>query len=82
MDAAAPQLQFEFPSLDFPGRTALYPQEVADRAGLSLQHILDLIEEGVIVAIDFSGRGNLTDRRTLRIPLENWRAFLLSRKTA
>jgi hypothetical protein len=81
MEATKSQLEFEWPSLDFPGRTALYPHECAARVGLSLQHIYDLIEEGDLIGVDFSGKNNLTDRRTLRIPLEEWRKFLLSRKT-
>lgn len=78
MDASA-QYEFEFKSLDFPGRTVLYPYEVAERAGISVEHVFDLISEGQLKAVDFSGRNNLSERRTLRIPVEAWREFVKSR---
>jgi hypothetical protein len=74
--------QLEFPSLDFPGRTTLYPHECAERIGCAAQHIYDLIEEGQLGAINLSGANNLTDRRCLRVPIESWRKFLVERTTA
>ena len=71
--------QFEFPSLDFPGRTALYPFECALRLGCAVDHIYDLITEGQIGAVDISGRNNLSDRRCLRIPVEAWKKFIRER---
>ena len=75
-------MQFEFPSLDFPGRNVLYPHECAAKIGCHVDHIYDLIEEGQLKAIDISGRNNLTDRRCARIPIESWRLFLAARTTA
>jgi len=75
------QIQFEFPSLDFPGRKTLYVHECAAQIGVTPDHIYDLIEEGQLGALDVSGRNNLTERRTLRIPIECWRKFLMERRT-
>jgi hypothetical protein len=69
--------QMEFPSLAFPeDRSVLYPFELSMKLRCTLQHVLDLIEEGKIAAVDISGKGNLTDRRTLRIPVESWERFV------
>lgn len=68
-------------SLDFPGRTTLYPYECAERIRCTTNHIYDLIEEGKLVGIDISGRGNLSNRRCVRVPVEAWRAFLKSNRT-
>jgi excisionase family DNA binding protein len=64
-----------FESLKFEGRTALRPEEVAERLNVSTQHVLDLVEEGRIRAINVAGV-NLTDRRYLRIPVEAWERFV------
>lgn len=51
--------QLDFPSLAFPkDRTALYVSEVAKKLQISEQHVIDLIAEGKIAAIDISGRQN------------------------
>lgn len=75
------QNEFPFASLDFPGRTALYPKEMAERNGVTAQHILDLIEEKSIPAIDWKGINNKSDRCTPRIPIEVYRNVILSRLT-
>ncbi len=66
-------MQFEFPSLDFSGRTVLYPHEVAAKLGVSVRHVYDLIDEGRLRAINLSGANNLTDRRCIRVPIEAYR---------
>jgi len=71
--------QLEFPSLDFPGRTAMYPFECANKIGCHVDHIHDLVTEGQLKAVDISGRNNLSERRTLRIPLEAWQEFIRAR---
>lgn len=75
------QLQFaEFlHSLDFPGRTALRPDEIAGKLGVSVQHILDLIEEGELVAVDVAGKD--ARRRCLRVSVEAYRDWLCKRLT-
>jgi excisionase family DNA binding protein len=69
----------EFPGLDFPDRQTLYPFEAAQRLGCHVDHVYDLITEGVIKAIDIRGRNNRLERRRVRIPLEAWRDFIRGR---
>lgn len=73
------QLQFPFTSLDFPGRVTLTVDEIATRLGATTQHILDLIEEGELVAVDLSGKG--ATRRYCKIPVEAYREFIVKRMT-
>lgn len=77
--ATSRTIQDEFPSLDFPGRTVLYVHEVAERLGYSEKHIFDLIDEGQLDAFNGTGRGNRTDRRSLRIPKEAYLRFVSGR---
>jgi len=69
------QLQFQFPSLDFPGRTTLTVAEIAAKLGWGEKHVADLIAEGRLVAID--GRGAGAKRSSYRIPAESYRDFIL-----
>ena len=75
------QLQFAelIHSLDFPGRTALRPDEISGKLGVTTQHILDLVEEGELVAIDVAGKD--ARRRCLRVPVEAYRDWLCRRLT-
>lgn len=75
----AEQLVFPFTSLDFPGRVTLMVDEIAERLGVTAQHILDLVEEGELVAVDLAGKG--ASRRTVRIPVESYRTFIVQRMT-
>ena len=79
MSAGDQQLEFAFPSLDFPGRVTLKPEEIAERLGVTPKHIYDLIEEGEICAVDLAGKGAL--RRYPKIPLESYRDFIVARLT-
>ena len=51
------------PGLQFPGRTVLYVHECASRLRVAPQHIIDLIEEGALAALDVGGNGG-----TVRVP--------------
>lgn len=78
------QPEFPFASLDFPGRTTLLPREVAQRIGISEQHLLDLIDEGALQALNIAGFHGIPEnssaaRRYWRIPVEYYRDFILSR---
>jgi hypothetical protein len=68
-----------FASLDFPGRQILYPFEIADRIGCSTRHVNELVFEGQLRAVDISCRDTGTIRKTVRIPIESYRQFLLDR---
>ncbi|MBL9187902.1 MAG: helix-turn-helix domain-containing protein [Opitutaceae bacterium] len=73
------QLQFAFPSLDFPGRTTLTAAEIAERLGFDEKHIRDLINEGELPGID--GKGKDATRGSFRVPIENYRDFITARMT-
>jgi excisionase family DNA binding protein len=68
------QLQFPFPSLDFPGRVSLRVEEVAARLNITRKHVTDLIAEGKFVALDHRGLGSR--RATYRIPIESYRDYV------
>lgn len=69
------QLQFAFASLDFPGRVNLRIEEVATKLGITTQHVIDLIVEGKLQALDMRGHG--ATRALYRIPVECYRDFLV-----
>ncbi|HXG49096.1 MAG TPA: helix-turn-helix domain-containing protein [Methylomirabilota bacterium] len=76
--AQAPQAheQLDFDSLMFGAdRRVLLVSEVAAKLRVTEQHVLDLIEEGQLQAINIGG----ADRKYWRIPVEAWRAFTRSR---
>lgn len=65
--------QLSFDSLMFPkDRRALYVSEVADRLGVTVEHVSDLIEEGQLQAFDAGGGG----RKFWRIPVEAYNDFM------
>ena len=71
----APQ-QMEFPSLAFPAdRSVLYVFEVARKLRVTERHVIDLIEEGKMKAINIAGV-NATDRKFYRIPVESYEMFV------
>jgi len=69
------QLQFPFASLDFPGRVTLKVYEVAAKLGVTEQHVIDLITEGKLGAIDLRGKG--ASRSLYRIPIEAYRDYVV-----
>jgi hypothetical protein len=74
------QLNFPFPSLDFPGRTVLYMHEVAERIGCSIDKAYTLVDDGSLAAVNIAGA--TATRRELRVPIECWRNFIVQRMTA
>lgn len=70
-----------FSSLDFPGRTVLYVWEIAQKLGGTVQHYLNLVDTGELVAIDTASRAGGKTRRMLRVPVESYRNFIISRLT-
>ena len=67
--------QLTFGSLLFPGRTVLYVSEVAEKLDISERHVIDLIEEGKLRAINVGG-ANTSGRKFYRIPIEAYEAYL------
>jgi len=70
---------FPFPSLDFSGRVTLTVLEVAAKLGWTAKHVADLIVEGQLGALD--GKGKSAYRSSYRIPIEDYREFIVSRMT-
>jgi len=67
--------QLQFGTLLFPGRTVLYVSEVAERLAITERHVLDLIEEGKLRAINVGGE-NVSGRRFYRIPVHWYEDYL------
>jgi len=67
----------ELPRSPFAGRTVLYVQEVARHLRVTRQHILNMIEEGSLPAINVNGAPG--KRNCWRIPVEAFQAFLKQR---
>ena len=55
--------------------------EVAQKLGGTVQHYLNLIDSGELVAIDTGSRANGKPRRMLRVPVEEYRNFVVLRLT-
>lgn len=69
--AAVPQLNFD--SLMFgPERRVLMVAEVAAKLRITEQHVIDLIDEGRLRAVNIGGN----DRRYWRIPVEAYVEYL------
>ena len=73
------QLAFPFASLDFEGFTVLTVDQIAVKLNYTSQHILNLVEQGDLHALD--GKSVGVTRRNCRIPLEEYRAWVLKRMT-
>lgn len=77
--SAHPQTELPFPSLDFSGRGAVTLGEIARKLSFTVEHLSHLVDEGTLVALD--GKSKEVSRRALRIPLEEYRQFVLKRLT-
>lgn len=73
------QLDFPYPSLDWPGRSTVGTRELAERTGLSPMHFRRLVDAGELVALDTAVR--TAGRSYYTIPMEEWHAFVLRRMT-
>ena len=67
--------QMDFNALLFPGRKMLYVAEVAERLQVTDRHVIDLIQEGKIGAIDVGGGL----RNFWRVPVTEFEKFLKKR---
>jgi hypothetical protein len=73
------QLQFPFPSLDFPGRSTLLVWEIAERLGVSEKHLFNEVDEGALTVLDL--KAAQSSRRCARVPIECYRDYVLGRLT-
>ena len=67
--------QLDFGSLLFPGRASLYVSEVADKLGVTNQHVIDLLQEGQLGGVNVGGG----TRNFWRIPVPEYEKFLKRR---
>lgn len=68
-----------FSCLDFPGRTTISLHEMSARIGCSVAHFLNEVESGALCALDLKGAG--ASRRSIRVPVESYYAYVLKRMT-
>ncbi len=68
-----------FPSLDFPGRTMLYPHECAKKLSASKDHILNLCKSGDLESTIVPGKKSVRSRT--RVTIQGWRKFISDRTT-
>ena len=62
----------DFASLRFPGRTILNVEEVAKRLRVTKTHIVNLIDEGILEAVNVG----TAERKFYRIPIEAYEAYV------
>lgn len=65
----------------FPGRQNLYPQEVADALEISKDQVFDLIEEGVLFAIEVASPKTKSGRSHWRIPVSEFDRYCRTRNS-
>lgn len=70
------QLTF-FHSLDFPGRTVLFVNEISQKLGISRQQVVNLMDCGELGYINVAT--DPTTRPCRRIPVESYRNFIVRR---
>lgn len=75
-----PRVPFCFPSMDFPGVAVVRVGPVAERLRCSVPHVIRLIEDGSLIALDI--RGLNKTRGNYRIICECYRYFLAIRTVA
>ena len=63
----------------FSGRSTLYVHEVADKLEISVPHVISLINEGLLDAIEITGKGNRTSREHWRIPVSGYDKYVIAR---
>lgn len=85
-NGSAPSSQEELPLFSvlshniFPGRSSLYVHEVARALEITTPHVISLINEGLLDAIEVTGKGNKTSREHWRIPVSAYDAYIRSRR--
>lgn len=63
----------------FPGRSSLMVPEVAAALAIDEKHVISLINEGLLDAVEVTGRGNKSSREHWRIPVSGYDAYLRNR---
>lgn len=73
------QLLLPFACLDFSGRSTVTLQEIAQKLGVSCDTLERQIDDGTLVALDLAR--HQTSRRLLRVPVDEYRRYVLARLT-
>ena len=76
---SALQMEFCYSSLDLPGRSVVTVVEIAEKLGYSVQHIINAVDAGELVACNLALG---TSKRSLRVPIEEYRAWIMRHLTA
>ena len=63
----------------FPGRTSLMVPEVAAVLEIDEKQVISLINEGMLGAVEITGRGNKSSREHWRIPVECYDDYIRRR---
>lgn len=63
----------------FPGRSSLMVREVAQALEIYEKHVVSLINEGLLDAVEVTGRGNKSSREHWRIPVSALDAYVRAR---
>jgi hypothetical protein len=61
----------------FPNRTSIYPWEFSRKQQMSVNQVIDLIRDGVILATRINSPSNKSDRCNYRIPVCEYDRFVL-----
>lgn len=70
---------FPFPALDFPDRSVVTVDEIAKKLQYHRRHIVHLIEDGTLPALN--GKRDGKSQMSVRVPIESYRAFVIHRMT-
>jgi hypothetical protein len=66
----------------FPGRSMLMVPEVAEALGITDKQVVSLINEGLLGAVEITGKGNKTSREHWRIPVASYDDYVRTRSNA
>ncbi len=66
----------------FPGRTSLMVREVAKSLRIDEKHVVSLINEGLLDAIEITGKGNKSSRYHWRIPVSAYDEYIRRRRSS
>lgn len=66
----------------FPGRTSLMVREVAKALRIDEKHVVSLINEGLLDAIEITGKGNKSSRYHWRIPVSAYDDYIRRRRSS
>lgn len=66
----------------FPGRTRLMVMEVARALRINDKHVVSLINEGLLDAVEITGKGNKSSRGHWRVPVSAYDDYIRRRRSS